>query len=105
MGSIIFTYSKSRQPKAPGGIVQSLDLLDFSVIHLSAYERLLKRHSKVIPKKTPQNVTEKMSHVAEVLKRSVRERHRSILSEDNEKENQMLLEVQSPHRASPHEVQ
>lgn len=33
-----------------GTIVQSLDVLDFSVIHLSAFERLEKRHSYRFPK-------------------------------------------------------
>jgi hypothetical protein len=94
MGSIIFTYQKSRAPKSPGGVVQSLDLLDFSVIHLSAYERLIKRHSRMIPRKLDMNVTQKMQHVSDLLKRSVRKRHHSILSSGkNNQANQDLLQV------------
>jgi hypothetical protein len=100
MGSIIFTYQKSRFPKTAGGVVQSLDMLDFSVIHLSAYERLLKRHSKMLSRKLDLNVTQKMAHVADVLKRSVRERHRSILAKDDDKGNQLLLQVPSPSLSS-----
>jgi hypothetical protein len=45
MGSLIMVNQNRRYVKgATGGIVQSLDMLDFSVIHLSAYERLVKRH-------------------------------------------------------------
>jgi hypothetical protein len=33
----------------PGTIIQSLDVLDFSIIHLSAFERLERRHSRLLP--------------------------------------------------------
>ena len=38
-------------PRKPtnGTILQSLDVLDFSVVHLSAYERLKRRWRKVLP--------------------------------------------------------
>ena len=45
MGSFIMMETK----KENGSIVQSLDVLDFSVVHLSAYERLKRRWRKVLP--------------------------------------------------------
>lgn len=45
MGSFIMMESK----KENGSMVQSLDVLDFSVVHLSAYERLKRRWRKVLP--------------------------------------------------------
>jgi len=31
-----------------GSVTQTLDVLDFSIIHLSWYERLQKRHSRIV---------------------------------------------------------
>ena len=45
MGSFIMMETK----KENGSLVQSLDVLDFSVVHLSAYERLKRRWRKVLP--------------------------------------------------------
>ena len=51
MGSLIMVNQGRRSAVgAIGGIVQSLDMLDFSVIHLSAYERLIKRHFSKLDK-------------------------------------------------------
>lgn len=44
MGSFIFMNGRANPQKdVNGSLLQSLDVLDFSVIHLSTYERLLKR--------------------------------------------------------------
>jgi hypothetical protein len=44
MGSFIFMNGRANPMKdVNGSIMQSVDLLDFSVVHLSTYERLLKR--------------------------------------------------------------
>jgi hypothetical protein len=44
MGTFIFMNGRANPTKdVNGSIMQSVDLLDFSVIHLSTYERLLKR--------------------------------------------------------------
>jgi hypothetical protein len=44
MGSFIFMNGRANPMKdVNGSIMQSIDVLDFSVIHLSTYERLLKR--------------------------------------------------------------
>jgi hypothetical protein len=44
MGTFIFMNGRANPTKdINGSIMQSVDLLDFSVIHLSTYERLLKR--------------------------------------------------------------
>ena len=45
MGSFIMMGPRSEN----GSLVQSLDILDFSVLHLSAYERLKRRWRKVLP--------------------------------------------------------
>ena len=45
MGSFIMMETK----KENGSIVQALDVLDFSVVHLSAYERLKRRWRKLLP--------------------------------------------------------
>lgn len=45
MGSFIMMSPR----KENGSLVQTLDLLDFSVVHLSAYERLKRRWRKVLP--------------------------------------------------------
>ena len=50
-----------------GGIVQSLDMLDFSIIHLSAYERLVKRHYSKLKKE------EKSYSVVTVVGEAVRQ--------------------------------
>lgn len=44
MGSFIFMNGRANPTKdVNGSLMQSIDVLDFSVIHLSTYERLLKR--------------------------------------------------------------
>ena len=44
MGSFIFMNGRANPMKdVNGSLMQSIDILDFSVIHLSTYERLLKR--------------------------------------------------------------
>jgi hypothetical protein len=93
MGSFIY-ISGAKAPSAPGGVVQSLDVLDYSVIHLSAYERLLKRHGKKLPKQFL-NVSEKMSQVSNLLKDTVHVRHTALLDEQNQQGTQKLLEVLS----------
>lgn len=93
MGSIIYTYQQSYRPKSPGGIVQSFDIFDFSVIHLSVYERLIKRYGRRIPKThAVRNVTKKMTEVSNILQDTVYSRHNSILTM-NDSYNAVLLEV------------
>jgi hypothetical protein len=41
---IMFNTRASKNEIRPGTMTQSLDILDFSVIHLSAFERLIRRH-------------------------------------------------------------
>jgi hypothetical protein len=92
MGSIIFTYQKSHAPGIPGGIVQSLDLFDFSVIHLSAFERNIKRNLKKLPKKDhPLNVTNEMSSLSKLLHDTYPIRHASIIHPTNTTKNTILL--------------
>lgn len=92
MGSMIF-YGHHKVKGGSGGLVQSRDIFDFSVIHLSAYERLIKRHSRRLPKKQKSlNATEKMLYVSNILKNSVQQRHRLILT-NNETLNQIILDV------------
>lgn len=67
MGSLIMVSQSRRYVnRAIGGIVQSLDILDFSVIHLSAYERLIKRHWRKLQK------GEKSYSVVDVVREAVR---------------------------------
>jgi hypothetical protein len=91
MGSFIY-ISNAKAPSAPGGVVQSLDVLDYSVIHLSAYERLMKRHGKRLPKQSV-NVTEKMSEVSNILRNTTLKRHSAILSKQSKQETHRLLQV------------
>jgi hypothetical protein len=93
MGSFIY-ISNAKAPSAPGGVVQSLDVLDYSVIHLSAYERLMKRHGKRLPKQSV-NVTEKMSEVSNILRNTTLKRHSAILSKQSKQETHRLLQVLS----------
>ena len=49
MGSFIMMNHKANPSRnVNGSMTQSLDVLDFSVVHLSWYERLQKRHSRTI---------------------------------------------------------
>lgn len=58
---IVFDLFYPRSDVRSGTMIQSLDLLDFSVIHLSAYERLLRRYKlpDIVSSYTP--VTEAMN--------------------------------------------
>jgi hypothetical protein len=49
MGSFIMMNQRARPERnVNGSVTQTLDILDFSVIHLSWYERLQRRHAKLI---------------------------------------------------------
>ena len=56
---MMMTQKRSLKPNHNGQIIQSLDVLDFSAIHLSAYERLTRRKQyKMFYKKTPADTIE-----------------------------------------------
>jgi hypothetical protein len=56
---MMMTPKRSLKPNHNGQIIQSLDVLDFSAIHLSAYERLTRRKQyKMFYKKTPADTIE-----------------------------------------------
>ena len=49
--------NKALQRGANGTIIQSLDVLDFSAIHLSAYERSQRRYARLLKKqKYPETI-------------------------------------------------
>lgn len=91
MGSMLF-FGRVIQPGGSGGLVQSRDIFDLSVIHLSAYERLIKRHRRRLPKKETPDVTKKMISVSYSLKNTFQKRHKLILTQ-NETLNKILLDV------------
>lgn len=63
---MMMTPKRSLKPNHNGQIIQSLDVLDFSSIHLSAYERLTRRnHYKKYYKKTPADTVEVMLRIGE----------------------------------------
>lgn len=56
-----FIMMKNRNPNllrgAPGTIIQALDVLDFSAIHLSAYERSQRKYARLLKKqKYPETI-------------------------------------------------
>ena len=56
---MMMTPKRSLKSNHTGQIIQSLDVLDFSAIHLSAYERLTRRnHYKKFFKSTPADTIE-----------------------------------------------
>jgi hypothetical protein len=55
----------------PGTIIQSLDVLDFSVIHLSAYERLERRHAHRITQKLHSNTIQTIKSLSSYLELNV----------------------------------
>lgn len=56
---------------ASGTVIQSLDVLDYSVIHLSAYERSLRKHHRYIKTmKYPQSI-EVMEEVTKIMLENV----------------------------------
>ncbi len=49
MGSFIMMNQRARPERdVNGSVTQTLDVLDFSIIHLSWYERLQKRHARIV---------------------------------------------------------
>lgn len=49
MGSFIMMNQRAKPDRnVNGSVTQTLDVLDFSIIHLSWYERLQKRHSRIV---------------------------------------------------------
>eukprot|EP00603_Paraphysomonas_imperforata_P007358 CAMPEP_0114422952 /NCGR_PEP_ID=MMETSP0103-20121206/5885_1 /TAXON_ID=37642 ORGANISM="Paraphysomonas imperforata, Strain PA2" /NCGR_SAMPLE_ID=MMETSP0103 /ASSEMBLY_ACC=CAM_ASM_000201 /LENGTH=371 /DNA_ID=CAMNT_0001591573 /DNA_START=88 /DNA_END=1203 /DNA_ORIENTATION=+ len=69
---MMMTPKRSLKPNHNGQIIQSLDVLDFSAIHLSAYERLTRRnHYKKFYKKTPADTIEKMALSTASLKKRI----------------------------------
>jgi hypothetical protein len=59
MGSmVVMNYNaKASDKNATGLIIQSLDVLNYAVIHLSAYERLQRRHEDELERMLMRNVT------------------------------------------------
>jgi hypothetical protein len=66
MASFIM-YNKSASHNNGGQGVQSLDVLDFSAIHLSAYERLHRRWQKKLRLSPTINTIAEMKRVTSVL--------------------------------------
>jgi hypothetical protein len=61
-----------------GTILQSLDVLDFSVLHLSAYERALRKHArytKTLPPGTIPSTIETMQHLSDHLRPPTHQPH------------------------------
>jgi hypothetical protein len=74
MGSFIYLDQRGQPHNDPGKIIQTLDVLDFSVIHLSAYERSIKRYMKAVSSLKKLNITRKMMNVTATLKVTSAER-------------------------------
>lgn len=72
MASFIMMHPNADVNKrANGTIIQSLDVLDFSVLHLSAYERLQRRYTSLLKKipESDRSTMEVITGVTETLKR------------------------------------
>lgn len=71
MGSFIMMNGRADPRKnRTGSVIQTLDVMDFSVIHLSAYERLLLRWQKSSPEvKEDRNNLDPVHISAEILKK------------------------------------
>jgi hypothetical protein len=71
MGSFVFLKRLNgrtiHQKNVSGVAIQSLDVLDFSVIHLSAYERLQRRHKGVLRKRNKKALLKEVK-IEETLK-------------------------------------
>jgi hypothetical protein len=70
MGSFIFMKRSDPNKDINGSVVQSIDILDFSVVHLSTYERLLKRWRMAIKSRDAETGNiEPVMKAAEFLKK------------------------------------
>ena len=90
MGSFVFLKRLSARSvhakNLTGVVIQSLDVLDFSVIHLSAYERLQRRHKHKIKKlnrnalRNDEKIEYTLSNTTNMLMTSLSERSSSVSS-------------------------
>jgi len=69
MASFIMMHQRNRALRkgTPGTIIQSLDVLDFAAIHLSAYERVLRRYGRLVKKQTFPGTVEVVRTVTQTM--------------------------------------
>lgn len=94
MGSFVFLKRLNgntiHHKNVSGTTIQSLDVLDFSVIHLSAYERLQRRHKGVLRKMDKKalanevKIEETLKHATDSLVNTLRTRAATVSTVSNE---------------------
>jgi hypothetical protein len=94
MGSFVFLKRLNgntiHHKNVSGTTIQSLDVLDFSVIHLSAYERLQRRHKGVLRKMDKKalanevKIEDTLKHATDSLVNTLRTRAATVSTVSNE---------------------